>query len=168
MDKASLRNVDATNADLSGASLVGAVLCSMTACHSTWRTCNFQEANLGHSVFSGAIFNGLPPLLPFCKSCAHTWVHVDHWACNLAKLQAAQRRVCAAPHKRAFPIGKLRRRLKQTGSAAPNLPASPAVELACRGALTPCVRYFLSASACSARSRAPPTFSYWLLGHIQL
>ena len=59
MDNASLRNVHATNADLSGASLVGAVLCSMTACNSTWRTCNFQDANLGHSVFCGAIFNGL-------------------------------------------------------------------------------------------------------------
>ncbi len=157
MDKASLRNVHATNADLSGASLVGAVLCSMTACHSTWRTCNFQDANLGHSVFCGAIFNGLHHVLPFCKPC-----HI-HGPCRplwRAKLQAAQRRVCAAPHKRAFPIGNVRRRLKQTGSAAPRLPASPAVELACRWAPRRSrVRYLLSASACSARSRAPPTFS---------
>jgi len=94
MDKASLRNVHATNADLSGASLVGAVLCSMTACHSTWRTCNFQDANLGHSVFCGAIFNGLHHVLPFCKPCAHTWAMSTTLAGQVAG--GAKARLCGA------------------------------------------------------------------------
>jgi hypothetical protein len=108
-----------------------------------------------------------------CRFASRAHIHGPCRPLWRAKLQAAQRRLCAAPHKRAFPIGSVRRRRKQTGSAAPRLPASPAVELACRGALTPLARsgtHYQRQRAAHAHARRPhsasgclDTFSYRLL-----